>query len=398
MQTETDAQLVARIRAGDLTAFEEIVNRHRWALVAVAAGRLGSLTDAEDVAQEAFIQAYLHFRQIRKPEALLPWLRRTADRLALMRLRGRREEPVPPAELERARSPQAQADEVCRIDALLGKLPAYTRQAVILTYLAGYTCAETAALLGVREGTVKSRLSRARTKLKEALGMAKETMKTRKPKDKSAQRRIARLMREARRLLKQGDIEGASNRAAEVIQIQVRQLFASGDDPDFKFNEEAARIYAMPRIELRRKQCEENAALYGFKLEDLDWEVAEVDLLSNTRGTPTGRGKDIWGVPHSRMKLKVMDSRDICRRLRCSPRTLWEWVQQGCPALRCWPHVRFDLDLVKKWLADQGITDWPKESDYDLDVTSRVLWKALYRQEITPEEVERITLDLDLPC
>jgi len=67
------------------------------------------------------------------------------------------------------------------------------------------------------------------------------------------------------------------------------------------------------------------------------------------------------------------------------------------PALPCWPHVRLDLDLVKAWLKGKGITDWPRESAHDLDVTSRVLWKALYRQAITPEQVERIVMDLDLP-
>ena len=76
MREETDGQLVGRVRTGDLSAFEVIVDRHRAALVAVAAARMRSLDDAEDVAQDAFVQAYLHLRQLRQPEALLPWLRR----------------------------------------------------------------------------------------------------------------------------------------------------------------------------------------------------------------------------------------------------------------------------------------------------------------------------------
>jgi len=228
--------------------------------------------------------------------------------------------------------------------------------------------------------------------------MAKQTAKCQRKDEKFTQATVHRLLREARRLLKQGDTEGASRKAGKIIGAQVRQLFASGDDPGVKISDEAARIWALPLTELRRKQCQENAALYGLKLEDLDWQVAEVDMMSGTHGKPTGEGRDWWGVPHSRMKLKIIDSRDICRRLRCSPQTLWEWVQQGCPALRCWPHVRLDLDLVKAWLKKKGITDWPRESDHDLDVTSRVLWKALYRQAITPEQVERIVTDLDLPC
>jgi len=83
MRTETDGHLVLRVRAGDLAAFQDIINRHRAALVALAAARLGSLADAEDVAQEAFVQAYFHLPKLRKPEALLPWLRRVTERLAL---------------------------------------------------------------------------------------------------------------------------------------------------------------------------------------------------------------------------------------------------------------------------------------------------------------------------
>jgi len=106
MSEHSDAQLVARAREGDLSAFEMIVDRHRAALVALAAGRLGSLADAEDVAQEAFVQAFFRLHQLRKPEALLGWLRRLTERLALMRLRSRREEPCEPARLERMRAEQ----------------------------------------------------------------------------------------------------------------------------------------------------------------------------------------------------------------------------------------------------------------------------------------------------
>lgn len=103
MRTETDGQLALRAGGGELAAFEEIVSRHRAALVALAAARLGSLAEAEEVAQEAFVQAFFRLHQLRDPEALLPWLRRVAERIALMRLRARREEAVDPAEMEQMR-------------------------------------------------------------------------------------------------------------------------------------------------------------------------------------------------------------------------------------------------------------------------------------------------------
>ena len=196
MPEETDAQLVARVREGDLSAFEEIVDQYRAALVGLAAGRLGSLADAEDVAQEAFVQAYFRLHQLRKPEALLPWLRRVTDRLALMRLRRRREEPMEPIQVERMREAREDGEESeARAEAreMLARLPAVMRQTVALTYLGGYTSAEAASLLGVREGTVKSRLSRARAILREGLGVAERELRRGRPRDEFTEEVLRRI-------------------------------------------------------------------------------------------------------------------------------------------------------------------------------------------------------------
>jgi RNA polymerase sigma-70 factor (ECF subfamily) len=220
MREQTDGQLVKRVREGDLSAFEAMVDRHRGALVALAAARLGSLADAEDVAQDAFVRAFFRLRQLRNPDAVLPWLRRLTDRLALMRLRSRREEPVEPDRLEAMHAP-AHADSHRETKELLQRLPEAMRQTIALTYLAGYTCAETASLLGVREGTVKSRLSRARAIMRKVIGMTEEDLKAGKPTKEFTQQTIERLMRDARRLLEEGDLEDAAQRADEVLGIQV---------------------------------------------------------------------------------------------------------------------------------------------------------------------------------
>lgn len=390
MGAETDGQLVVRARGGNLSAFEEMVARHRAALVALVAARLGSLAEAEDVAQEAFVQAFFRLHQLRDPEALLPWLRRVAERIALMRLRSRREEAVDPAEVERMRGVPVEPPGSGDGSGLLTHLPEAMRRTVALTYLAGYTCAEAAALLGVREGTVKSRLSRARAILKEAFEMTENELSQGKPQDDFTEKTIARLMREARRLLRQGDPEGAAERANRVLGMQVQALFAAGDPPGFRFHQEAVRMAGLSWKEQRRREAEANAAQYGFRLAELDWEVADVDMMEGTLGKPTGRGDDVWGVPHTRMKVRTMDDRDICRRLQCSPIQLYEWVQQGCPVLRCHPFVRFDLDRVKQWIADNHITGWPKPTPQQTDLPIRLIFKALYSGEIDPERAEEI--------
>jgi phage terminase Nu1 subunit (DNA packaging protein) len=89
-----------------------------------------------------------------------------------------------------------------------------------------------------------------------------------------------------------------------------------------------------------------------------------------------------------------MDARDICRRLNCSPFTLSEWVNRGCPIERRPPFAGFDTDRVRKWLEENGIRDWPRESDYDLDDPIRVILRALERKEVTPWDAEMAMMNL----
>lgn len=390
MREETDGQLVGRIRTGDLSAFEAIVDRHRAALVAVAAARMRSLDDAEDIAQDAFVQAYLRLRQLRQPEALLPWLRRLTDRLALTRLRKLREQPVEPDRVARLRASHVEPARGERMMALLEKLPERMRQTVALTYVAGYTCAEAAALLGVREGTVKSRLSRARAKLKGAFEMAEEDMSKAQPDVEFTKQTIERLMREARRLLRRGDIDGAADHANQVLEMQTEDSFTADGDPGFPFDADAARIAGLGLREKRRRDCEANAAQYGYRLEDLDWELCEIDVLCGTLGQPEGKGKDSWGIPRSQQRIIMYDARDVCRRFRCSPQKLHEWVEKGLPSLRCWPWVRFDWERVKEWVAEYVTEGWPKEADHDLDRPLRWIFRAIERGNLTAADAESI--------
>ena len=99
-------------------------------------------------------------------------------------------------------------------------------------------------------------------------------------------------------------------------------------------------------------------------------------MKRETLGKPTGHGKDIWGVSISRLKLDIIDARALCQRLRVSPLTLNDWVGNGCPILRCWPFARFDVKRVQRWLADNGINDWPTENEYDLERPIRVVFNS----------------------
>ena len=142
----------------------------------VAYSVLRQREDAEDVAQEAFVQAYRRFRQLRDRTRFRAWLVRMTWRLALDRQRGERRRltrdttwangapitvPAPAEPLERLR-----AQELWRaIDVLPPKL----RMVLVLANIEGHGMADVAALLGIPAGTVKSRLFEARRRLKEML-------------------------------------------------------------------------------------------------------------------------------------------------------------------------------------------------------------------------------------
>ena len=141
----------------------------------VAFGVLRHRQDAEDVAQEAFVKAYRSFRQLRDRDRFRAWLVRMTWRLAIDRQRAdrRREtrelehaDPVAmPTTAEEIASRERAAELWQAIDALPDKL----RVVVILAGIEGHDLREVARLVGLPEGTVKSRLFLARQRLKERL-------------------------------------------------------------------------------------------------------------------------------------------------------------------------------------------------------------------------------------
>jgi RNA polymerase sigma-70 factor (ECF subfamily) len=157
LEREFDARLVESARLAFRVAFS--VLRHR--------------EDAEDVAQDAFAKAHRHFRQLRDPERFERWLVRMVWRMALDRRRGDHRRSIREAEHERTRPPSSTdnaADERARmlweaIDALPEKL----RHVVVLASIEGHDLGAVARLLGIPQGTVKSRLFLARQRIKDQL-------------------------------------------------------------------------------------------------------------------------------------------------------------------------------------------------------------------------------------
>lgn len=142
----------------------------------VALGVVRNHADAEDVAQEAFVRAYRHFAELRERDRFRAWLVRVTWRLAIDRQRsvGRRDrreqESVafgPPASLVEQTAVSREFQQ--RLERALDDLSEDLRRVVILAAIEGYDMRETAGLLEIPEGTVRSRLHRARKLLAEKL-------------------------------------------------------------------------------------------------------------------------------------------------------------------------------------------------------------------------------------
>jgi RNA polymerase sigma-70 factor (ECF subfamily) len=176
---------VERVRQGDAASYEILMRRHNQRLYRAVRAILGDESDVEDVMQEAYLAAYRHLDGFAGRARFSTWLIRIAVNQAIDRLRrAGRVLPFDPGTvdaLERAAgaAPRRGDDpeqgagdrELARLlERAIGELPAAFRAVYVLRELEGMETGEAAESLGIDEGTVKTRLHRARLRLREALG------------------------------------------------------------------------------------------------------------------------------------------------------------------------------------------------------------------------------------
>ncbi len=170
----TDAELLAAHVAGDPDAFGELVRRHQGRMWAVALRTLGDREEAADALQDAFLSAYRRAATYRGESAVTTWLHRVVVNACLDRVRRRAVRPtvpLPDDDVGLPRTPDATEawDLTDALSVALATLPDEQRLAIVLVDLEGYPVSEAAQLLGVAVGTVKSRCSRGRLRLREVL-------------------------------------------------------------------------------------------------------------------------------------------------------------------------------------------------------------------------------------
>ena len=166
-----EADLARRAAGGDQQAFAALVRRYQSPLVTFAYRYLGSREDAEDVAQDALVRAYLSLRNLRDPSAFAPYLFKTALNLCRKHWTRRTERPTVLPELHPSAEVEALARaEGDRIARAIAALPEEYRLPVSLRVDDELSFAEIGKLLGIGEGACRMRYHRAQQMLRAQLG------------------------------------------------------------------------------------------------------------------------------------------------------------------------------------------------------------------------------------
>lgn len=187
--TRQERRFIRRLKRRDEAAFSELVEQHKTMVFALTYRMLGSVEDAEDVAQEVFVSVFKGLDAFREGSSLRTWIYRIALNHARNRLRARSRRAYGAhdsvdarpwlQEQRRGESPvSVQGDPVraaerqelaARIQDGLESLSEQARTMIVLCDIEGRSYAEISAMLDVPEGTVKSRLYRARAALRRAM-------------------------------------------------------------------------------------------------------------------------------------------------------------------------------------------------------------------------------------
>ena len=170
-ETITDAQLVARCRAGDQAAWNELVERFSRYVYAIAVqGFRLQGHDAEDVFQEVFARVYEHLDRLRSDEAIRPWIAQLTRRLCIDRLRaGGREAPTELEETAGADERLAALDDALTVRAGLDAVGEPCREILDRFFCQDESYKVIGDALELPPGTIASRISRCLTKLRSEL-------------------------------------------------------------------------------------------------------------------------------------------------------------------------------------------------------------------------------------
>ena len=173
--SKVEREWIEQARAGDAAAFRLLVERYSDRAYGLAFRMLGSASDAEEVAQDAFVRAWRALPRFRGESSFSTWLhrivaRRALDRAATLKSRKARETGIEDLDSVEPAAPASSppGDLARRLDRLLGALSDMQRAVVVLYYYEDHSVEHVAQSLSIPVGTVKTHLHRARGLLRTA--------------------------------------------------------------------------------------------------------------------------------------------------------------------------------------------------------------------------------------
>ena len=178
-QTDPLPELVRRAQAGDMAAFEDMVRACQGRVLRLCLRLLGGSVEAQDVAQETFVAAYTHLKQLDPGRSPLAWLTTVATRRCLNRLRSQKRARLEP-ESDTSTYPTGPSGEEPdqhwlrledqkRVQWAILQLAENGRAVVVLFYLEEWNCRQIGEALGMSESNVKVSLHRSRERLRKLL-------------------------------------------------------------------------------------------------------------------------------------------------------------------------------------------------------------------------------------
>jgi RNA polymerase sigma-70 factor (ECF subfamily) len=168
----SDTYYVDRCLDGHPDDFRYLVRRYQKVLLAHLVGRMGNMSEAEEVAQETLVRCYFGLSKLKKRTSFFPWMLGISNRVAKEQYRNdqRRRESLSGLSEEKPR-PGTRGD--FPLAKTIAELPDFYRELILLRYYGGQSCKEIAKQLDMPLGTITKTLSRAYALLREKLGKRK---------------------------------------------------------------------------------------------------------------------------------------------------------------------------------------------------------------------------------
>ena len=167
MQGDSEKDLAARCRAGDKSAYTDLVRACSAGVFAICMAMLGNRHDAEDVAQQTLLKGLTGINGLRHDEQFGAWISRIARNLCIDFIRKRRRKPS--LAVRQADPAWPESRDYRELQTALAKLPEESRLTLMLYYFDGRSTKNIAAMLDISQCAVQTRLCRARRQLRKLL-------------------------------------------------------------------------------------------------------------------------------------------------------------------------------------------------------------------------------------